>query len=485
MASQPPTPDDRDVLANLSSLPEGPRNLLRLALADRVTGCLVGSAVGDAIGLYTEFFTAARAAVEYPEAKFTLHPTPTHFSPDLHRCKHAEGEWTDDTDHSLLLLLSFLNGSGGPGGPARGLPSQQDFAKRLKLWVSDGLRALDRPPLGLGALVGSVVRSPDYEEKPQEAATERWRRSNMQAAPNGALMRTHPLGLMLVADGDEARAFSLAAEISRATHVDPRCVVSCVIGTGLVRACARGEVATEQHVDDLIARARAWYESEGVTGGGSEGTEWPDLDWDELTAHVNPADGLDGLKLDESGKIGYTYKTLGSGVVCLRLAIRRISTQQAPSVAIAVKREEVFEELITDLTMRAGDADTNACFAGALLGAYLGYSVLPGHWKRGLKNGDWLLRKAEALCKVLGVMDGEYNGRDDPDTEIAAGKPPLTEAESEMRWAVLSGDAQTRITERKTARENAAKERANKGRSGNPVLAFVKSFTTGPSTRPA
>lgn len=473
MASQP-SPDD--VLAILSNLPAGPRNLLRLALADRIIGCLIGSALGDAIGLYTEFFTAARAAQEYPDGRFTLHPAPTPFYPDLHRCKHAEGEWTDDTDHALLLLLSYLNSDG-----AR-LPSQQDFAKRLKVWVSDGLRALDRPPLGLGALVGSVVRSSDYEQDPQKAATERWQRANKQAAPNGALMRTHPLGLMLASDGDETRAFRLAVDISRATHVDPRCVMSCVIGTGLVRACVRGEVVTEQHVDDLVGRARVWYE--GMTG--NEGTEWPDLDWDELTVHVNPPDGLDGLKLDESGKIGYTYKTLGSGLVCLRLAIRRM---QAPNVARVVKRDEVFEELITDLTMRAGDADTNACFAGAVLGAYLGYSVLPGHWKRGLKHGDWLLSKAEGVCKVLGVMDGEYNGQEDTDTETAAGKSPLTEAESEMRWAVLAGDAQTRITERKTARENAAKEKEaaerkmNRAKSGNPVIAFVKSFTA-PSMRP-
>ena len=46
----------------------------------------------------------------------------------------------------------------------------------------------------------------------------------------------------------------------------------------------------------------------------------------------------------------------------------------------------VFETLVTPLVMEGGDADTNACFAGALLGAYLGYKVLPPHWRDGLRE---------------------------------------------------------------------------------------------------
>ncbi|KAK3988275.1 ADP-ribosylglycohydrolase-domain-containing protein [Cladorrhinum sp. PSN332] len=436
-----------DILLNL----QGQKNLLRSTLTDRIIGCLIGSALGDAIGLYTEFFTAPQAKENYPSAKFTLHPVPAPYYPDRHRCVHEHGEWTDDTDHALLLLLSFLN-SGK-------IPTQQDLAKRLRVWVENGLLALYTPPLGLGALVGAVVRSEGFLDDPAAVARREWEKSGQQAAPNGAVMRTHPLGLMMIGE-EENEAFEVGSEIARTTHADLRCVISCVIVSGLVRGCVRGEVVTEEDVDELIKRAKGWFEARVESG----------TDWDELNRHVNPRDGLDGLKLDEGGKIGYTYKALGCGVVCLRMAIKRL---EAANGRVVVEREKIFEDLITDLTMRAGDADTNACVAGAILGAFLGYGALPGHWKYGLKHGDWLMKKSEDFCKVLGVMDGEYTPGEDPDTAVDAQKPPLTKDETEMRYMKLAGDAQTRITKLKAAREEAAEKKSKKGHFVSEMLQSV------------
>jgi hypothetical protein len=157
------------------------------------------------------------------------------------------------------------------------------------------------------------------------------------------------------------------------------------------------------------------------------------LDVEELWRHVKPEGGLEDLKLDDQAAIGYVYKALGSGVVLLRMAIRRMTATGGG----LLDRSRLFEDLITDLIMRGGDADTNACFAGALLGGFLGYSVLPAHWKHGLKHEEWLLGKAEALCQVLGLKDGEYNGKDDKDTEAQAGKPAISQDEMEGRWMVL------------------------------------------------
>ncbi|KAK4221592.1 ADP-ribosylglycohydrolase-domain-containing protein [Podospora fimiseda] len=421
--TQPPTTTILQTLNQTSQT-----NLLRTTLTDRIIGSLLASALGDAIGLYTEFFTSVKARSHYPTAKFTLHPTPTPFYPDKHRCVHEYGEWTDDTDHSLLIFLSFLH-SGIP-------PTQEDLAKRLKVWVSNGLLALNSPPLGLGRLVGDVVRTRDYEENPEGVARRVWEKMGKDAAPNGAVMRTHPLGLMMVFQGEE-ETFEVAKRIACVTHVDARCVISCVIVTGLVRSCVRGEVLREKDVDELIGRAKTWFGSEEIK------------DWEDLDRHLNPADGLDGLKLDENG-IGYTYKALGCGVVCLKMAIRRL--EQAKG-GVLVEKEKIFEELITDLTMRAGDADTNACVAGGILGAFLGYAALPGHWKYGLKHGDWLMKKAGDFCVALGVMDGTYTPGEDPDTAIYGGKAPLTKDEDEMRWAVLSGATQTRITKLQAERD--------------------------------
>ena len=56
--------------------------------------------------------------------------------------------WTDDTDHALLTVLSYLHHDG------KLLPN--DLAARLRTWAEQGLRCLERLPLGLGRTVGKV-----------------------------------------------------------------------------------------------------------------------------------------------------------------------------------------------------------------------------------------------------------------------------------------------------------------------------------------
>ncbi|PHH90084.1 hypothetical protein CDD83_4566 [Cordyceps sp. RAO-2017] len=428
--------------------------LLQLALHgmhDRVLGCIVGSALGDAIGLYTEFLSASAAAQAYPSRAFTLLPKSqaTAFRRDAHRNPHQPGEWTDDTDHALLILLSFLH-SGGRD------MSAQDVASRLKIWVQQGLRALDTLPLGLGNTVGSIVRKAPYLEDPEGTARQHWVDHNYNAAPNGSLMRTHPLGLMcLHKTADET--FQTGADFSVITHVDPRCVVSCVIGTALVRGLLRHEVYTEEHVDQVINSAVAWYshyQNRRLARDAGRAGE-PDLDIDELRRHVK-VNELSDLQLDDAMKMGYVYKTLGSGVHLLRLALRKVASS-GNSLSSQI---DLFEPLVVDLIMQGGDADTNACFAGALLGAYLGFRALPPHWRDGLRHGSWLLAKAEALSKVLGVAHGQYDASQDADTAPDGGRGFLSEREVEEKVMLL----QARMAQDEQRFREQEDDRANRGK---------------------
>ena len=197
----------------------------------------------------------------------------------------------------------------------------------------------------------------------------------------------------------------------------------------------RAEILTEGDIDMLLTRALAWYGRQpGVKA------ESLELDIPELERHVK-AESLSILQLDEREAIGYVYKTLGAGIVLLRTAIRKV----AESNGSLLLQATMFEELITDLIMRGGDADTNACFAGALLGAFLGYEALPDHWKHGLGHEEWLMGKAEALCQVLGLVDGQYNGREDKDTHPDGGRGFVSQSKMEGRWMVLQQSTFSKI----------------------------------------
>lgn len=149
--------------------------------------------------------------------------------------------------------------------------------------------------------------------------------------------------------------------------------------------------------------------------------------------HTHAA-SLAELDLDGAG-VGYVYKALGSGVLLLRQAMRRVAAATAAGDSTLAAKAALFEPLVTDLVMAAGDADTNACVAGAVLGAYVGYAALPAHWRDGLRHGAWLARKGEGLCRVLGVVEAKYQREED--TAVDGGRGLVSADDMERRWMEL------------------------------------------------
>lgn len=423
--------------------------LLKHAIHDRVIGTLFGSALGDSIGLYTEFLSKELCVRAYPHAKFSLIEPTTPFRVDGHRNKFDLRSWTDDTDHSILLLLAYLNNNDGT------IPTTADFAARLKIWVQQGLRCLDTLPLGLGATVGRVVLDKNFLEDPQTTAYKHWVTTGYHNAANGSLMRTHPVALMCL-DKSPEETFIAAAEISMVTHPDPRCIISCAISVGLIRGIILGEINEEQHIDQLIDQALAWYkdwraERMKALPEDDDRREDPPLNVKEFQKHVN-VETLSDLELDDSQKMGYVYKALGCAVLLLRQAMRKKAAN--PNLVTDL---DTYESLVTPLTMEGGDADTNACIAGAVLGAHLGYKSLPPHWRDGLSHGPWLYQKCEAMCQIIGVTKGLYDGKEDPDTAPAGGRPLLTEAEMNKRLVDFTEKLLIRDRDAR-AKENPEKE---------------------------
>lgn len=60
---------------------------IRATAIDRIYGCIVGSALGDAIGLYTEFLPKHACEQVYKTRKFSLVDPVTEIYADTHRCK--------------------------------------------------------------------------------------------------------------------------------------------------------------------------------------------------------------------------------------------------------------------------------------------------------------------------------------------------------------------------------------------------------------
>lgn len=310
------------------------------ALEDRFIGTLFGQAVGDALGLGTEFMSKKDVAWYYPDGL-------THYEQiieDSHRVRWKKGSWTDDTDQMTMILDSLLETGG---------INVSDIARRFWNWafVAHGE--------GMGMTTFKVFTYPDFISDPHNAANAIWEQSGYQVAANGGVMRTSVMGLWDFQNPENIAANTEA--VCRITHADPRCIGSCVIVTTLINELVKGREVNESLYHDILSIANQYDER-----------IQPFI---ELAIQ---ADDIAELELDSEHSMGYTLKTLAAGIWVL---------VHAPS----------YQQGITSVILEGGDADTNAAVAGALLGAKFGLSAIPRHWTDNLTWHRYLHRVSYEL----------------------------------------------------------------------------------------
>ncbi len=237
-------------------------------ILDKIKGTIYGQAIGDALGLGTEFMDDFDMAWMYPNGL-------THYSEiyqDHHRRRWKKGDWTDDTDMMLCIANAIIKDKG---------VNLASIAKNFKDWANG-------EPMGIGANTYKVLMMGDYVERPMAVSRKVWELSRYRSAANGGLMRTSVVGL-LPTDVRES-----AADICRLTHYDPRCVGSCVIVTELIHAHIYGlPVLTYEQIKTISRK----YDDRIV---------------EFITLSQNP--DIKALGLQEEGSTGYTLKTLAAGL---------------------------------------------------------------------------------------------------------------------------------------------------------------------------
>lgn len=241
-----------------------------LEIKNRMKGCLYGQAVGDALGLGSEFMSKEECKITYPDGLTQY----SQIVQDAYRHRWPKGAWTDDTDMMLCVLRGF------DGIEFNGLRVASNF----KEWFNGN-------PLDIGSHTYNVLSMEDYTENPERCASQWWETSNRQSAANGALMRTSVIGLL------PSNVRSQAKAICRLTHTDPRCVGSCVIASIIIHNLVwKGRMLSPDEVKQIGEK----YDNRI--------SEWIDIAYD--------SSDISRLKLDDSDSIGYTLRTLAAAMWC-------------------------------------------------------------------------------------------------------------------------------------------------------------------------
>ena len=234
------------------------------AIKDRIAGCLWGQAIGDALGLGTEFMSRDEVLHNYPEGLSNYSQIGEGF-----------GRWTDDTDMMLCIARAII---------ADKDVKPKTIAHNFKEWYKSS-------PADIGVTTAKILSLYEYEDSPFEVARMMWERSGKNNAGNGGVMRTSVVGLW------NENVAANAEKICRLTHADPRCVGSCVIISELIDSLVWQD--KELSFEELLQIGEQY-----------DGRIKPYLE----TARNGK---LEDFELDDEQTMGYTLKTIGSAVWCL------------------------------------------------------------------------------------------------------------------------------------------------------------------------
>lgn len=303
------------------------------ALSDKVYGVIFGQAIGDALGLGTEFMSRKEVLRHYPNGLSAYNQ----MVQDWHRKRWKPGEWTDDTDMMLCIANAMLEDQG---------IKLETVARNFKDWFR-------QEPMGIGRHTYNVLSMGDYEKNPFRAAEIVWELSHKNSAANGALMRTSVVGLL------KKDVASYAEKICKLTHADPRCIGSCVIVSELVHHFVWKNC--ELPFEEIVNIGKAY-----------------DARIEPYLTLAKKSSDINLLLLDEDASAGYTLKTLSAAVWCLY-------------------HVNDFKEGLLAIVNAGGDADTNAAVACSLLGAKYGFNAIPDDYVEQLLHKDELDRISSSL----------------------------------------------------------------------------------------
>lgn len=213
---------------------------------DRAVGCLLGLAVGDAVGASLEF--SPRDA--HPPLEDMIGGGP--FALEA-------GQWTDDTSMALCLADSLI----AKGGEF----DADDLMKRFLRWYSQG----ENSSTGRCFDIGNATRLALVEYQRTGRDASKFQADDRQAG-NGSIMRLAPT--VLVHASDRARAADLAEAQSRTTHraevTHAACRLLAEILHDAIGGAAKGEVFRSRAFDGTL---------KGVAAG-----EWQKKSRDEISS---------------------------------------------------------------------------------------------------------------------------------------------------------------------------------------------------------
>ena len=308
---------------------------------NHIVGCLLGTALGDSIGLPYEGLSRQRSGR-------LLGP------PDRHRFFFGKGMVSDDTEHTCLVAQSLI-ASGGDVEVFR-----QSLSWQLRFWFAS-------IPAGIGMATARAIIRLWFGVSPLQ--------SGVFSAGNGPAMRAAIIGAAI---DDRKRMAELIRASSRMTHTDPKAEFGAQ-AVALAAHMTRSQegVTSAEFLNELRATL------------GDAGNELVTLIADVASSVANTQSTqsfAESLGLSQ-GVTGYVYHSVP-------VAIHAWLTNPGD-----------IRRAIMSVVECGGDTDTTAAIVGGIIGTGVGDRGLPSDWLSGLSEWPcsvvWMKRLGIQLHQTL------------------------------------------------------------------------------------
>lgn len=311
---------------------------------DKFRGAMVGTGIGDALGRPAEGMhpLSIRDQWGYLED----------YVPWDGWTSGPKGTLTDDTELALCIAQSVVE---------TGEFDPKDLAERFHAWY----------PVGRG--IGSATWAAC--DRLERGAT--WFHSGSASAGNGAAMRAAPLGLAAPFDMDELRRISAWSAVI--THADPTAVASTVVMAYTVAHLVH-TVPGSLDLDELLT---------GVDRS-LEGLADPELPSRRRPGSTTLRQRIHDVFEMRDQPLEDVFAVTHNGAFVLE--------SLPAAIAAFIVNTESAEGVITEAVNGGFDADTVGAMAGALAGAYHGYSAFPDRWTGDLEFVSGLVGLGDELA---------------------------------------------------------------------------------------
>lgn len=306
-------------------------------MIDRAYGALIGSAIGDAMGMPASFMTPKQIEKSYGKILGFNKPS----SEQIAHGSLNEGQITDDTEESIIIASVLIEKSGF---------DKDLFVAKMRDWAIKN-KMLETTVIGPSTrkFLTCIINGEDYIKAARLGDT------------NGGAMRAAPIGIFH--HGDIKMATKDAFESAILSHGSkPGAGSTCAVAAAVACAVERNTNATE------VMKAAIY----GAHFGEENGYDIPAPSIEErIKLAMKVVDNNKNKSLDEVCIM--LYRLIGAGMK---------SYESIPlSLGVFYAGGGNYERCLTAVINIGDDADTNGAIVGALCGAFTGAASIREEWK--------------------------------------------------------------------------------------------------------